>query len=159
MKGVSFTMKAGQLVIIVGENGSGKTSTVSLLNRMVDPTSGEIFVDGRPITSYRIEELRRGSAILCQEYHHYPLSVSENIGLGDPKNWRNEERIRQAAELAGAKDIIEELPAGYATNLMPEMTTIVSWKPIEGTEVEKLKKEHEKPPAKFSGGQWQRMAL
>ena len=185
LRNVSWTIPAGALVIIVGENGSGKTSTVSLLNRLIDPSEGDVFVDGRNVKEYKMTDLRMGSAILFQEYQHYSLTLEENIAIGDPYIEKGGEdsdssadektatdevgddevgkalhrkKIIQAATLAGAKDMIEALPKGFDTNLSKPSHNS-SWQGIEGTEVEKVMNEFTKPIHKFSGGQWQRLAL
>jgi ABC-type multidrug transport system fused ATPase/permease subunit len=116
LKNVSFTIPAGSTVILVGTNGSGKTTTVSLLSRLLDATSGEILIDDRPIKDYEIFPLRDAQAILRQNYQHFPFSVKENIGMGDPRWLKDdnalgnaEERIKRAAKLGGADEIIEEI--------------------------------------------------
>ncbi|KAG8808166.1 hypothetical protein FRC17_004076 [Serendipita sp. 399] len=120
LRNVSFTIPAGATVILVGENGSGKTTTVSLLSRLFDATFGEIFVDDRPISEYQVQTLREAQAILRQSYQHFPFSIKENIGIGDP-TWKKqgqndseaakrvEDRIMQAAKLGGAMDVIEDV--------------------------------------------------
>ncbi|KAG8795173.1 hypothetical protein FRC17_008175, partial [Serendipita sp. 399] len=119
LRNVSFTIPVGATVILVGENGSGKTTTVSLLSRLFDATSGEIFVDDRPISEYQVQTLREAQAILRQSYQHFPFSIKENIGIGDP-SWKEteadpvlskkvEDRIMQAAKLGGAIDVIEDI--------------------------------------------------
>jgi ABC-type multidrug transport system fused ATPase/permease subunit len=116
LKNVSFTIPAGSTVILVGANGSGKTTTVSLLSRLFEVTSGEILIDDRPISVYDSSTIRDAQAILRQGYQHFPLSIKENIGMGDPQ-WLElknrevhaEERIMNAAKLGGADEIIEEI--------------------------------------------------
>jgi energy-coupling factor transporter ATP-binding protein EcfA2 len=117
LKNVSFTIPAGATVILVGANGSGKTTTVSLLSRLMDPTSGEILVDDIPIKQYQVQTIRDAQAVLRQNYQHFPFSIKENIGMGDP-NWSNddfgteeerEEKIMRAAKMGGADEIIKEI--------------------------------------------------
>jgi len=119
LRNVSFTIPAGSTVILVGANGSGKTTTVSLLSRLLDVTSGEILIDDRPIASFQVQTLRDAQAILRQKYQHFPFSIRENIGMGDP-NWlqgkgeagltsKIDERVLRAATLGGADEIIEEI--------------------------------------------------
>ena len=109
----------GQTVIVVGANGSGKTTTVSLLSRLFDAISGEILVDDRPISSFQVQSLRNAQAILRQKYQHFPFSLRENIGMGDPE-WlqgvgedalrtKIDERVLRAATLGGADELIEEI--------------------------------------------------
>ncbi|PVF98309.1 P-loop containing nucleoside triphosphate hydrolase protein [Serendipita vermifera] len=119
LKNVSFTIPAGSTVILVGANGSGKTTTVSLLSRLLDISSGEILIDDKPISAYRATSLRESQAVLRQGYQHFPFSVRENIGMGDP-NWLDlsrqpdqarhiEERIMRAAKMGGADEIMEDI--------------------------------------------------
>ncbi|PVF98440.1 P-loop containing nucleoside triphosphate hydrolase protein [Serendipita vermifera] len=119
LKNLSFTIPAGATVILVGANGSGKTTTLSLLSRLFDVTSGEILIDDRLISEYDSSMLRDSQAILRQGYQHFPFSIKENIGMGDP-HWLRpngqecsdisaEERIMRAARLGGAHEVIEEI--------------------------------------------------
>ncbi|PVF98445.1 P-loop containing nucleoside triphosphate hydrolase protein [Serendipita vermifera] len=119
LKTVSFTIPAGSTVILVGANGSGKTTTVSLLSRLFEVTSGEILIDDRPISEYDSSMLRDAQAILRQGYQHFPFSIKENIGMGDPL-WLEssdqeahmgsaEERVMRAARLGGADEIIDDI--------------------------------------------------
>ncbi|KAI0774928.1 P-loop containing nucleoside triphosphate hydrolase protein [Trametes elegans] len=82
LKGVSLTIKPGQLVVIVGANGSGKSTLIKLLTRLFDPTSGTISVDGEPMPAYRQNALREATALLSQAHQLFPLSIRENIALG-----------------------------------------------------------------------------
>ena len=119
LRNVSFTIPAGATVILVGANGSGKTTSVSLLSRLLDVTSGEILIDDRQITSFQVQSIRDAQAILRQKYQHFPFSIRENIGMGDPE-WlqgkgedaltsKIDERVLRAATLGGADEIIEEI--------------------------------------------------
>ncbi|KAG8788782.1 hypothetical protein FRC16_001316 [Serendipita sp. 398] len=119
LRNVSFTIPAGATVILVGENGSGKTTTVSLLSRLFNATSGEILIDDRPISDYQVQTLREAQAIMRQGYQHFPFSIKENIGIGNP-TWKygqddpmvarkTEEKIMQAAQLGGAMEVIEDV--------------------------------------------------
>jgi len=80
LTGVSFSIKAGQLVVIVGPNGSGKSTIVKILNRLYDPTSGEVLVDGQLMNSYRIADLRQATADLTQDHTLYPLPYGRTLG-------------------------------------------------------------------------------
>lgn len=117
IKNVSLSIPAGHLVVIVGANGSGKSTIIKLLNRLYDVDSGEILVDGVPIKNYRIADLRRVQALLTQDHKLYPLTLAENIGLGDPARVEDMERVMQAAEAGGASDVIDKLNDGVQTVL------------------------------------------
>ena len=122
MTGVSFSIKAGQLVVIVGPNGSGKSTIVKILNRLYNPTSGEVLVDGQPMSSYRISDLRQATADLTQDHALYPLSIRENIGLGHPPCVSDIDMITQSAKLGGAFDLIAKYEDGFDTTLHPVQT-------------------------------------
>jgi len=137
LTGVSFSIKAGQLVVIVGPNGSGKSTIVKILNRLYDPTSGEVLVDGQPMNSYRIADLRQANADLTQDHTLYPLSIRENIGLGHPPCVTDMELITQAAKLGGAYDFISKFEQGFDTTLHPVQTAYLGH--LGGTHTHPLK--------------------
>jgi ABC-type oligopeptide transport system ATPase subunit len=103
---VSFTVKAGQTVAIVGPTGAGKTTLVNLLQRVYDPDSGQILVDGVDITKVTRKSLRRYIATVFQDAGLLNRSISDNIRLG--REMRREEEMRRAAEAAAAADFIED---------------------------------------------------
>lgn len=72
---MSFKIGKGQLFVALGENGGGKSTLLKLIARIYDPTEGTIFVDGRDIKTYKLQDLRRATAVLFQDYTHFPLSV------------------------------------------------------------------------------------
>ncbi|KAG2135205.1 P-loop containing nucleoside triphosphate hydrolase protein [Suillus bovinus] len=156
LKDVSFSIKAGQLVVIVGANGSGKSTILKLLTRCYDATSGAVLIDGNPIEDYRIADLRSVTASLTQEHTLFPLSMSENIGIGSPSSVTDLDKITQAAKLAGAQDVIENFTDGYHTVLEPVKTAHLSY---TGRGNEALKKEYEKmeKTTNVSGGEKQRL--
>lgn len=119
---VSFTIKPGQLVVIVGANGSGKTSLVKLLTRLYNPTSGDIMVDGQPASSFKLKDLRKATVVLSQDHTLFPLSILENIGLGRPDLKLDESKVQAAAVKGGAAGLVERLDAKYATVLHPVST-------------------------------------
>jgi ABC-type multidrug transport system fused ATPase/permease subunit len=117
LKGINLDIKAGQLVIVVGANGSGKSTLTRILARLYDPSSGELLVEGRPSTEYRIADLHRATALLSQDSQIFPLTLAENIGLGYPERSSDLEMIKEAATEGGAAEFIEELEKGYQTML------------------------------------------
>ncbi|KAJ7611789.1 P-loop containing nucleoside triphosphate hydrolase protein [Roridomyces roridus] len=157
---ITLSIKPGQLVVVVGSNGSGKSTIVKLLTRLYDATSGCILIDGQDIKSYRIPDLRQATATLTQDHHLYPLSLGENIGLGNPARVDDLEMIREAARQGGAEDMIAKLADGLGTVL--ERPRGLQWSNLEEGEkegneqlkaaVEKMKKE-----ADVSGGERQRL--
>ena len=116
---VSLSIKPGQLVVIVGANGSGKSTMVKLLTRLYDPSSGSILVDGTEAQQYRSLELRRAMATFTQDHNLYPLSLYENIALGNPAMAGDEAKVKEAAEQGGAAEFIKKLEDGMDTILDP----------------------------------------
>jgi len=114
---VSISIPAGQLVVVVGANGSGKSTIVKILSRLYDPSSGEIHVDGQPIQQYHLSDLRQATATLTQDHLIYPLSLSENIGLGHPDLASDVDLVVRASKLGGAYDCISKLADGFGTKL------------------------------------------
>lgn len=76
LRNVSFTIQPGQLCVIVGNNGSGKSTILKLLSRLYDPTEGTIFLGGHDIRTLRLSDLRKAVSVLFQDYTVFPLSVS-----------------------------------------------------------------------------------
>ncbi|KAJ6578164.1 P-loop containing nucleoside triphosphate hydrolase protein [Mycena capillaripes] len=122
IKNVSLKIPAGNLVVIVGANGSGKSTIIKLLNRLYDVDDGEILVDGLPIKNYRIADLRKVQAMLTQDHKLYPLTLAENIGLGNPDRVDDMEMVMQAADAGGAEEVIRRLTDGVQTVLTPVNT-------------------------------------
>ena len=137
LSGVSMEIGAGEIVALVGENGSGKTTLAKLLCRLYLPHGGRVLWDGVDTATVDPDELRRSVAVIFQDFLHYSLPASENIGMGRHQRLGDPEAIRGAAVHAGADEFLARLPAGYETVLGPE---------FEGG--------HE-----LSVGQWQRVAL
>jgi ABC-type multidrug transport system fused ATPase/permease subunit len=156
---VSMNIKPGQLVVIVGANGSGKSTLVRILSRLYDPTSGQVLIDGHSSSDYRVNDLRRATAILSQDTSLYPLSLAENIGLGYPEFSSNNDMIIEAAKEGGALDFILKLNKGIDTVLDPLLDIYTTnlgrrnkFHPLY-EEMEKLEKKID-----VSGGERQRVA-
>jgi len=115
LRGLSFTLKPGEKVAIVGATGAGKSTMMSLLTRFYDVQSGAILIDGIPITDLPQRELRRHVGLMLQDPFIYKDSVLENIRLRDHDI--SEDRVRAAAAAVGADAFINHLPEGYATVL------------------------------------------
>ncbi|KAH7105219.1 P-loop containing nucleoside triphosphate hydrolase protein [Auriculariales sp. MPI-PUGE-AT-0066] len=114
LQNVSFKIRRGQLAVIVGFNGSGKSTVLKLLTRMFDVSEGQILVDGKDIKTWRANDLRDTIAVLYQDHTVFPLSLHENIGLGDPDNASDDDSVRRAVRLAGI-DFEHKLPLGLDT--------------------------------------------
>jgi ATP-binding cassette subfamily B protein len=117
LKNVSFIIKAGEAIALVGRNGAGKTTIVKLLTRLYDPDAGQILIGGRDIREYALEDLRRAVGVIFQDYVTYYMSASGNIGVGQIDEIENLERVEGAAEKSGADVVIGKLPDGYQTML------------------------------------------
>ncbi|KAF8065377.1 P-loop containing nucleoside triphosphate hydrolase protein [Lyophyllum atratum] len=103
---ISVDIAPGQLVLIVGVNGSGKSSLLNLLLRLVEPTSGEIFIDGDALRSYNTQVLRRAMTFLSQTDTAYPLSIRENLLVGFPYGQVDPRKLERAAEAGGCLDLL-----------------------------------------------------
>ncbi len=113
LRRVSFTVRAGQMVAIVGRSGAGKTTLVNLLPRFYDVTDGAILIDGVDVRDVTLASLRQQIGIVTQETVLFDESIEQNIAYGRPDAARDE--IEAAARAANAHDFICALPEGYAT--------------------------------------------
>lgn len=104
LNGVNFTAKPGQLVALVGSSGSGKSTTVALLERFYDPSSGGVFVDGQDISTYHLQDYRKHLALVSQETTIYMGTIKENILAG--KSDASEEAIIRACQDANIYDFV-----------------------------------------------------
>lgn len=116
LKDVSFKVEAGETVAIVGHTGSGKTSIISLINRMYHIQKGEIRIDDVKIEDFKLEPLRSKIGVVLQDVFLFSGSVLDNITLRNPDISR--EKVIEAANLIGMHDFIMELPGGYDFNVM-----------------------------------------
>ncbi len=137
LKHVSFKIKAGESIALVGRNGAGKTTMVKLLTRLYDPDDGEILIGGRNIKEYDLQELRAQVGVIFQDYVTYFMSARENIGVGRIGEIEDRELVTSAARKSGANAVIERLPEQYDTMLGKWFD--------KGTQL--------------SGGEWQKVAL
>jgi ATP-binding cassette subfamily B multidrug efflux pump len=115
LRDVSFVIKPGEAVAVVGATGAGKSTMMNLLNRFYDVQRGEILIDGRPVRTLRQRELRREVGMVLQDPFIFTDSVTENIRLRDASI--SEETVREAARQVGADAFIERMPQGYASHL------------------------------------------
>jgi ATP-binding cassette subfamily B protein len=114
---VNFSIKSGEVVALVGENGSGKSTIVKLLTRLYDPQGGDIFLDGENIKNFKTDEFRKKISVVFQDHIKYQLSARENIYLGDIEQKDNLPRIKEAARQTNVDDKIAGFPSGYDTLL------------------------------------------
>jgi len=137
LKGVSFTIKAGEKIAFVGQNGAGKTTLIKLMLRFYEPTEGEILLDGINIKQFDKQAYQQIFGVIFQDFFRYEFTIKENIAVGNINELDNQPRIDEAAELSLASDVVKDLKLGYQQQLGKRFT--------RGMEL--------------SGGQWQKIAL
>jgi ATP-binding cassette subfamily B protein len=134
---VSFTLRPGQRIAVIGENGAGKTTITKLIARLYDPTEGQIFLDGIDLREYDLEDWRREIGVIFQDYMRYSMLLWENIGVGRVELIEDRPRIEKAARLSLASDVAERLEKG--------LDQMVGRRFTDGVDL--------------SGGEWQKVAL
>ncbi|MDO6595625.1 ABC transporter ATP-binding protein [Oceanihabitans sp. 2_MG-2023] len=137
LKGISFTMKAGEKLAFVGQNGAGKTTLTKLVLRFYEPTSGEILLDGININRFNKAAYQAYFGVIFQDFFKYEFTVRENIAIGDIDEIDNQLKIENAAALSLANEVVQDLKFGYDQQLGKRFS--------KGQEL--------------SGGQWQKVAL
>jgi ATP-binding cassette subfamily B protein len=115
LRHISFEISAGDRVGITGATGAGKSTLVSMLLRLYDPTTGEILLDGVDLREYRLVDLRNQFAIVLQEPVLFSTTIAENIAYARPT--ASEKEVIAAADAASAHDFIRRLPRGYQTQV------------------------------------------
>ncbi|MEO7775796.1 MAG: ABC transporter ATP-binding protein [Steroidobacteraceae bacterium] len=137
LQDVNLHLQPGRSLALVGANGSGKTTLIKLLTRLYRPTAGRIMLDGLDLNQWDEATLRARIGVIFQDFARYQMIVGENVGAGDEPHFDDEARWREAARKGLAAEFIEQLPAGYHTQLGRWFR--------DGREL--------------SGGQWQKIAL
>jgi ATP-binding cassette, subfamily B, bacterial len=134
---LDLRIPAGSSLAIVGLNGAGKTTLVKLLSGLCQPTAGTVTVDGTDLARLNLATWRRQLAVIFQDFIRYELPLRDNIAFGSVQQPWPDAAVTQAAEQAGARELLAALPDGVSTVLSPRFTG--------GADV--------------SGGQWQRIAF
>jgi ATP-binding cassette subfamily B protein len=137
LSNINLHVVPGESLALVGQNGSGKTTMIKLLTRLYRPTRGRILLDGLDLDEWDESVLRQRIGVIFQDFARYQMLVGENIGAGDEQAFDDEARWRAAASKGLAAEFVEQLPAGYRTQLG-------KWF---------------KDGRELSGGQWQKIAL
>jgi ABC-type multidrug transport system fused ATPase/permease subunit len=119
-KNITFTIKPGEKIAMVGVNGAGKTTLTKLLMRFYDPTEGKILIGGHDIKNIDIDTYYKKIGYLSQEYDRFKFSVQEAIGMGDTTHPFIKEKVIDAAKKARAHEFIMEWSGGYDTQLGKE---------------------------------------
>ncbi len=115
LDGISFGVKPGSMVALVGHTGSGKTSIISLLARFYEPQEGHIRIDGFDIGTHTLKSLHRQIGIVTQDNFLFTGTLMDNLKLGRPE--ATDEEVRTAAMALGTHSVIDRMPAGYATEV------------------------------------------
>jgi len=134
---LSFTLKAGEVLALVGENGAGKTTIVKLLSRLYDPDEGRILLDGRDLREYDLFQLRSNVGVIFQDFVRFHLNAADNIAVGRIEARGDRPRIEAAAGRSLADEVIRKLPAGY----------------------EQMIGRRFRGGVELSGGEWQKIAI
>ncbi|WP_158796987.1 ABC transporter ATP-binding protein [Pedobacter sp. L105] len=122
LKDISFKVKAGQTVAMVGATGAGKSSTINILNRFYEIQKGEIKIGGVNIDDFELSYLRNNIATVLQDVFLFSDTIFNNITLNNPSITMEE--VVDAAQKVGAHDFIERLPGGYQYNVMERGATL-----------------------------------
>lgn len=137
LENVSFTIRAGEKISLVGLNGAGKTTLTMLMCGMYLPDEGDILIDGHSIFEYNRDDLHSLFSLLPQEYTVLPTSIAENVAMQDRADI-DEKRLWSAMETAGIADRVRALPNGIETG---------------------MSKEYDANAVNFSGGEMQKLLL
>ncbi|HYG41022.1 MAG TPA: ABC transporter ATP-binding protein [Cytophagales bacterium] len=137
LRGVSFTLNAGEKLALVGENGAGKTTLTKLITRLYEPTEGRILLDGKDLRLYNPEQLRKNIGVIFQDYIKFQFTASNNIAVGNIDDKENRTKIVTSANKSLADQVISKLPKQY--------DQMIGKRFAEGVDL--------------SGGEWQKLAL
>ncbi len=137
VRNLSFHLRAGEVLALVGENGAGKTTLVKLLSRLYDPDEGRILLDRHDLKEYDLFELRRDIGVIFQDFVRFHLTAADNIAVGLIDARSDRERIVRSARRSLADEVIAKLPEGYDQMIGKRFKTGID----------------------LSGGEWQKIAI
>jgi len=134
---LNFTLRPGERVALIGENGQGKTTIVKLITRLYDTSEGQVLLDGIDLREYDLEDLYREIGVIFQDFMRYEMIARENIAVGKIEDLSNSGVVESAAATSLANEVISRLSGGYEQML---------GRRFEGG-------------VDLSGGEWQKLAL
>jgi len=134
---LNFTLRPGERVALIGENGQGKTTIVKLITRLYDPSDGQVLLDGVDLREYDLEDLYREIGVIFQDFMRYEMTARENIAVGKIEDLSKSAAVESAATKSLADEVIARLSGGYEQML---------GRRFEGG-------------VDLSGGEWQKLAL
>lgn len=137
IENISFEVKPGEILLVRGRNGTGKTTLIKLLCRLYDCTQGAIYFEGIDIKRFSLSEFREKIGVIFQDFAMYDFSVRENIALGNITEKDNTDKIEQVSRLSCSEPVVDNLPHKYETILG----------------------KYFKDGEELSMGQWQRIAI
>ncbi len=137
LKNISFSIKDGEKIAVVGENGSGKSTLIKLFLRFYNLKSGAIFLNGTEISQYDLQEYRENISAVFQDFAHFSLTVFENVALAQIDDFQNTVKVQEAVNKAGFDLVMEQNKISFQDLLGKEFAN--------GLEL--------------SGGQWQKLAI
>jgi ATP-binding cassette subfamily B protein len=137
LRNLNFTLRPGERVALIGENGEGKTTIVKLITRLYDPTEGQVLLDGIDLREYDLEDLYREIGVIFQDFMRYEMTARENVAAGRIESIADTDAIMSAAHKSLADAVIAKLPQEYEQQLGRRFETGVD----------------------LSGGEWQKLAL
>lgn len=137
LNGLNFSLRPGERIALIGENGEGKTTIVKLLTRLYDPVEGQVLLDGIDLREYDLEDLYRETGVIFQDFMRYEMTARENIAVGRIDRMNDQDLLQESAQKSMAVDVLRKLPAGFEQML---------GRRFEGG-------------VDLSGGEWQKVAL
>ena len=137
LRDLNLTLRQGERIALIGENGEGKTTIVKLLTRLYDPTEGAIYLDGVDLREYDLDDYTSQVAVIFQDFMRYDMTARENIAIGRVAERQNLDEVVAAARKSKADDVVRKLEAGYEQMLGRRFDGGVD----------------------LSGGEWQKVAL
>ena len=137
LDGLNFSLRPGERVALIGENGEGKTTIVKLMTRLYDPFEGQVLLDGVDLREYNLEDLYREIGVIFQDFMRYEMTARENIAVGQIEHVDNLELLQHSAAKSLANHVVDRLPSKYEQMLGRRFDGGVD----------------------LSGGEWQKIAL